>query len=155
MNKFLVSEEAYNEFKAFLVENEVENFSIRINLAGFGCSGPAFNITVDEAKEGDISEKINDITLIAEEKLVDEFGGFRLLSSEENGGRGLSLKPVIEVEGGCGSCGGGCHHLFSYVKLYSTYLLLISSIPFSISIQYSLLIINFSFLLSLTLQFSL
>ena len=110
MSKFLVSEEAYKEFKAFLEENEVENYSIRINLAGFGCSGPAFNITVDEAKEGDISEKINDITLIAEEKLVDEFGGFRLLSSEENGGRGLSLKPVIEVEGGCGSCGGGCHH---------------------------------------------
>ena len=25
MNKFLVSEEAYNEFKAFLVENEVES----------------------------------------------------------------------------------------------------------------------------------
>ena len=97
MNKFLVSEEAYNEFKAFLVENEVENFSIRINLAGFGCSGPAFNITVDEAKEGDVSEKINDITLIAEEKLVDEFGGFRLLSSEENGGMkawgNLSLAP--------------------------------------------------------------
>ena len=56
MNKFLVSEEAYNEFKAFLVENEVENFSIRINLAGFGCSGPAFNITVDDVKEGDIIE---------------------------------------------------------------------------------------------------
>ena len=108
MNKFLVSEEAYKEFKAFLEENEVENYSIRINLAGFGCSGPA--ITVDEVKEGDISEKIHDITLIAEEKLVDEFGGFKLLSSEENGGRGLSLKPVIEVEGGCGSCGGGCHH---------------------------------------------
>ena len=88
MNKFLVSEEAYNEFKAFLVENEVENFNIRINLAGFGCSGPAFNITVDEVKEGDVSEQVNDITLIAEEKLVDEFGGFRLLSSEENGGRG-------------------------------------------------------------------
>ena len=110
MNKFLVSEEAYKEFKAFLEENEVENYSIRINLAGFGCSGPAFNITVDEVKEGDISEKIHDITLIAEEKLVDEFGGFKLLSSEENGGRSLSLKPVIEAEGGCGSCGGGCHH---------------------------------------------
>ena len=110
MNKFLVSEEAYNEFKAFLVENEVENFSIRINLAGFGCSGPAFNITVDEAKEGDVTEKINDITLIAEEKLVDEFGGFIIVSSEENQGRGLSLKPVIAPEGsGCGSCGGGCH----------------------------------------------
>ena len=106
MNKFLVSEEAYKEFKAFLDENEVEKYSIRINLAGFGCSGPAF----DEANENDVVETMNDITFIAESKLVDEFGGFKLLSSEENDGRGLSLKPVIEVAGGCGSCGGGCGH---------------------------------------------
>ena len=110
MNKFIISKEAYNEFKAFLQDNEIEKFSIRINLAGFGCSGPAFNITVDDANENDVVETMNDITFIAESKLIDEFGGFKLLSSEENGGRGLSLKPVIEVEGGCGSCGGGCHH---------------------------------------------
>ncbi len=110
MDKILISEEAYKEFKEFLDENEVDNYSIRINLAGFGCSGPAFNISVDEAKEGDVTQKVNDIVFVVEEKLVDEFGGFRLLSTDENEGRGLSLKPVIEVEGGCGSCGGGCHH---------------------------------------------
>ena len=110
MNKFLVSEEAYNEFKTFLDENEIENYSIRVNLAGFGCSGPAFNITVDEAKEGDVVEKINDNTLIADAGIIEEFEGFRLLSSDENNGRGLSLKPIKEVAGGCGSCGGGCHH---------------------------------------------
>ncbi|MCI6692468.1 MULTISPECIES: HesB-like protein [unclassified Clostridium] len=109
MDKILISEEAYKEFKEFLDENEVDNYSIRINLAGFGCSGPAFNISVDEAKEGDVTQKVNDIVFVVEEKLVDEFGGFRLLSTDENEGRGLSLKPVIEVEGGCGSCGGGCH----------------------------------------------
>ena len=109
MDKILISEEAYKEFKEFLDENEVDNYSIRINLAGFGCSGPAFNISVDEAKEGDVTKKVNDIVFVVEEKLVDEFGGFRLLSTDENEGRGLSLKPVIEVEGGCGSCGGGCH----------------------------------------------
>lgn len=109
MDKILISEEAYKEFKEFLDENEVDNYSIRINLAGFGCSGPAFNISVDEAKEGDVTQKVNDIVFVVEEKLVDEFGGFRLLSTDENEGRGLSLKPVIEVEGGCGSCGSGCH----------------------------------------------
>lgn len=109
MDKILISEEAYKEFKEFLDENEVDNYSIRINLAGFGCSGPAFNISVDEAKEGDITQKVNDIVFVVEEKLIDEFGGFKLLSTEENEGRGLSLRPVIEVEGGCGSCGGGCH----------------------------------------------
>ncbi len=109
MDKILISEEAYKEFKEFLDENEVDNYSIRINLAGFGCSGPAFNISVDEARDGDVSQKVNDIVFVVEEKLVDEFGGFKLLSTDENEGRGLSLKPVIEVEGGCGSCGGGCH----------------------------------------------
>ncbi|MDU2156762.1 HesB-like protein, partial [Clostridium sp.] len=62
MDKILISEEAYKEFKSFLDENEVDNYSIRINLAGFGCSGPAFNISVDEAKEGDVTQKVNDIT---------------------------------------------------------------------------------------------
>lgn len=38
MNKITLSEEAYNEFKAFLDENKVEGYNIRINLAGFGCS---------------------------------------------------------------------------------------------------------------------
>lgn len=109
MDKILISEEAYKEFKGFLDENEVDNYSIRINLAGFGCSGPAFNISVDDAKDGDLTQKVNDIVFVVEEKLVDEFGGFRLLSTDENEGRGLSLKPLLEVEGGCGSCGGGCH----------------------------------------------
>ena len=36
MDKILISEEAYKEFKSFLDENEVDNYSIRINLAGFG-----------------------------------------------------------------------------------------------------------------------
>ena len=66
MDKILISEDAYKEFKAFLDENEVDNYSIRINLAGFGCSGPAFNITVDDAQEGDIVEKVNDITFVVE-----------------------------------------------------------------------------------------
>lgn len=110
MDKITISEQAYNEFKDFLKENEVTDMKIRINLAGFGCSGPAFNITVSEATDADYVQTVNDITFMAEQKLIDEFGGFKLLSSEENGGRGLSLKPVIEVGGGCGSCSGGCGH---------------------------------------------
>lgn len=110
MTKINISEEAYAEFKAFLDDNDITDYNIRINLAGFACSGPAFNISVDTATEGDIVEKVQDITFIVEEKLVDEFGGFKILSTDENNGMGLSLKPVITPEGsGCGSCGGGCH----------------------------------------------
>ncbi len=109
MKNITISEEAYNEFKEFLDENKVDNYNIRINLAGMACSGPVFNITVDEGTDDDVVEAVNDINFIVEKRLIDEFGGFILLSSAENNGNGLSLKPVIAPEGGCGSCGGGCH----------------------------------------------
>lgn len=109
MSKITLSKEAYTEFKSFLDENGIEEYNVRINLAGFGCSGPAFNISVSEPTDADLVEKVEEINFIAEKSLVDEFGGFIILSTEENEGRGLSLKPVIASEGGCGSCGGGCH----------------------------------------------
>lgn len=109
MKNITISEEAYKEFKDFLDENKVEGYNIRINLAGYACHGPAFNISISEPTDTDVTEVVNDITFIVEESLIDEFGGFIILSTEENEGRGLSLKPVIAPEGGCGSCGGGCH----------------------------------------------
>ena len=72
MKNITISQEAYTEFKAFLEENKITDFNIRINFAGFACSGP-------------------------------------ILSSEENEGNGLSLKPVIAPEGGCGGSCSGCH----------------------------------------------
>lgn len=109
--KFMtISEEAVVEFKSFLTENNIDKLNIRINLAGFGCSGPAFNITVDEATDADSVETISDVNFIAENGLIKEFGGFIILSSDENEGMGLSLRPVIQQEGGgCASCNGGCH----------------------------------------------
>lgn len=109
MKNITISDEAYNEFKEFLDENKIEDYNIRINLAGYACSGPAFNISVSEPTDSDVTEKVNAINFIAEQTLIDEFGGFIILSTEENEGRGLSLRPVIAAEGGCGSCGGGCH----------------------------------------------
>lgn len=109
MKNMTISEDAYKEFKEFLDENKVENYNIRINLGGMACSGPVFNITVDEVTDDDVVEVVNDINFVIEKRLIEEFGGFILLSAEENNGNGLSLKPVIAPEGGCGSCGGGCH----------------------------------------------
>lgn len=109
MKNITISDEAYNEFKEFLDESKVESYNIRINLAGFGCSGPVFNISVSTPNDEDVTEVVNDVTFLAEKKLIDEFGGFIIVSSEENEGRGLSLRPVIKPEGGCSTCGGGCH----------------------------------------------
>lgn len=109
MKNITISDSAYDEFSDFLKENKVENNNVRINLAGYACSGAVFNISISEPSDSDITENVKDITFIVEKSLIDEFGGFSILSTEENEGRGLSLKPYIAGEGGCGSCGGGCH----------------------------------------------
>ena len=50
MKTVTISEEAYNEFKSFLEENKITDFNIRINFAGFACSGPIFNISVSKSR---------------------------------------------------------------------------------------------------------
>ncbi|MBY6815701.1 HesB-like protein [Clostridium botulinum] len=109
MKNITISEEAYNEFKGFLDDNNITDFNIRINFAGAACSGPIFNISVSQATDADVVEKINDVPFIVEKTLIDEFGGFIILSTDENEGRGLTLKPVIAPAGGCGGSCSGCH----------------------------------------------
>ncbi|NLM36042.1 MAG: HesB-like protein [Clostridiales bacterium] len=104
-----ISEEAYKEFKAFLDENDIKDYNIRINFAGNACSGPVFNISIDSPKEDDVVEKVNDITFMCNKEIQEEFAGFIILSSEENNYRGLTLRPLMGAEeGGCSSC-PGCH----------------------------------------------
>ena len=69
-----------------------------------------FNIVIDEANDNDLVETINEVKFIVDKELAEEYQGFIILSTEENEGRGLSLRPVVQPEGGgCASCGGGCH----------------------------------------------
>lgn len=105
-----ISNKAYNEFKGFLEENKITDFNIRINFAGFACSGPIFNISISKPTEEDEVETVNDINFIYEKSLIEQFGGFEILSSEENEGKGLSLKPIVIPAGGCGGSCSGCSH---------------------------------------------
>jgi iron-sulfur cluster insertion protein len=109
MQKVIMSQEAYDEFKGFLDENKVETYNIRINFAGSSCGGPVFNISIeDKVEEDDVVEKINDISFLIKKPLIDDFEGFTILSTDENNGRGLSLKALNAPEGDCGGC-TGCH----------------------------------------------
>lgn len=110
MNAVKISDIAYNEFKELLDQNDVKDYVIRIHLAGMGCSGPMFNIVLDEQKETDVAEKIQDITFLIDKNIVNDFEGFTITCAAENG-RGLLLEPNKKPEGGgCSGCGGGCGH---------------------------------------------
>ena len=68
-----------------------------------------FKELLDEATAKDDVEKINDVSFIVEKSLNNQYGGFIIVSSEENNGNGVGLKPVVQpAEVGCGSCGTDC-----------------------------------------------
>jgi HesB-like selenoprotein len=110
MKNIFISDIAYEEFKNLLDENNVESYNIRINISEYTCSGPIFNIMVDNATPNDNTEVINDITFIVEKSILAEYGGFIIVSNEENNGNGVGLKPVVLPSSGCsgGECGSGC-----------------------------------------------
>ena len=100
---------AYKEFKELLDNSNVESYNVRIALDRVGCSGPVFGVFIDEADDKDDIEVINEITFISAKSLINEYGGFIIVSSEENDGNGVGMKPVVTPSSGCSSCGGGCH----------------------------------------------
>lgn len=106
VNKELMtlSNEAYEEFLNFLNHNNVEDKTIRISLAGYACSGPRFGLVVDEKKETDVTSTIKDLTFLVEKELFEQYEGFQILSTDENKGQGMVLRPNKIVEVDCGSC---------------------------------------------------
>ncbi len=69
-----------------------------------------FNIVLDEQRENDIVEKVKDITFLIDKSLIEDFEGFKITCTSENG-KGLMLEPLKNIDGGggCSTCGGGCH----------------------------------------------
>ena len=107
----LMSEEAYKEFKDFLVQNNIVENTIRIKVAAIVCSGPIFNIAEEkeEAKDSDVAVEVGDLVFITTKIIADEYGGFVILSNKESGYNGLYLKALELKEGGCDNCTQVCH----------------------------------------------
>lgn len=109
MKNIFIDKEAYDEFKALLDESNVDSYNIRISISHYTRRGPIFDITVDTANEEDDIEVIDDITFIVEKSIISKYGGFIIVSSKENNGDGVGLKPVVlpaEDNSGCDGCSG-------------------------------------------------
>lgn len=106
MKNIIISDEAYEEFSGFLKSINFNNLDLRIKYLGRKCSGPVFNVDAGTACATDIVEEIKDMKFIINKDLITEYGGFVILSSSENAGEGLILKPVIEPENNCSICPG-------------------------------------------------
>lgn len=106
MDFMQVSDEAYEEFKSFLVNTNVQNFNLRINYLGRNCNGVTFNLDYGVKGDNDVSQQVKDINFIIDKQGLEEFEGFVILSNNENNGQGLELKPLKVPESPCTVCPG-------------------------------------------------
>lgn len=98
------NEETIKAIQAVMAEQEEKFDAVRIYIAGMGCSGPSFGLTLDEVKEDDAVNKDNELTFVMEQNVYDQVGDIIVELVEG----GYMVKPVTPAAGGCSSCGGSC-----------------------------------------------
>jgi HesB-like selenoprotein len=89
------------------LQNRENTVLVRIFMAGVGCCGPTFGLSIDKFEDNDVVDETRDIKFIIANDLYENYGDFQI----ELIGEGYKVSPVKPIEGanGCGSCGGGCH----------------------------------------------
>jgi len=90
--------------KEVMAKQEDQAKNIRIYIAGMGCSGPSFGMTLDEATEGDLIDDTQEVSFILSKEIHDKMGDMVVELTEG----GYLVRPVNPPESACGSCGGGC-----------------------------------------------
>ena len=112
-----ITELAAQKIKETQKAQNKENAFLRIYLAGEGCGGPNFGLTLEESKtEDDILDVEYGISILTDIKLATTLEGTIVDYTESNNGGGFEIRKVKKVQAeGCGggcesceSCGGSC-----------------------------------------------
>lgn len=108
-----ITELAAQKVKAVLKEGDKENAFIRLYLAGVGCGGPNFGMTLEKSKtEDDILDEEYGVSILVDKKLSTYLEGAVIDYIESEHGGGFDIRTVkTDNDGGCGGscgCSGSC-----------------------------------------------
>lgn len=102
--KIQTNQETIEAIKGIIEQQADQPDNIRIYIAGMGCSGPSFGLTLDEIGEKDLKDDSNDVTFVMTKEIHEQVGDMIV----ELAGGGYMVKPVVQQESACGSCAGSC-----------------------------------------------
>ncbi len=110
-----ISEIAAQKIKEVQKAQNKENAYLRLYLAGFGCGGPSFGMTLENEKtEVDILDEEFGVSIIAASTLSEYLEGAFIDFVETETGAGFEIRLAKNFASqDCGSscgegCGGGC-----------------------------------------------
>ncbi|AET65930.1 Iron-sulfur cluster assembly accessory protein [Desulfosporosinus orientis DSM 765] len=109
-----ITEQAALKIKEVLVAQNKEDALLRLYLAGMGCSGPNFGMTLDESKgENDVLDEAFGVSVITDKSLEVYLEGAVIDYIKSSQGEGFEIRTAKSNNGGCdsgccGGCGGSC-----------------------------------------------
>lgn len=101
-----IEKEASDRLKEILSEKQIEGSVVRIFMSGSGCSGPMFNLAIDELKENDIHIEFEGMSYVAEKSLIDQYQGFEILAFDNGEIKSIYVQALDTGDSGCSSCSG-------------------------------------------------
>jgi iron-sulfur cluster assembly protein len=103
-----ITEQAAAQLRTLFQEHGKPEASLRVWLAGMGCSGPQYGMAIDEEgkQDGDTAFESNGLTINVDPQSLEMMDGSVVEYSDEAGGGFRIDNPNIEDVPGCGR--GGC-----------------------------------------------
>ena len=100
-----ITETAAVELKSLLESEEKQEHSLRIFIAGMGCSGIQYGLALDnESKEDDITVSSNDINIVMGKDVSEALDAAKVDYIDTVHGKGF----VIDNPNAASACGSGC-----------------------------------------------
>lgn len=100
--KIQTNQETLEAIKNITADQEPN--SIRIYIAGSGCSGPTFGLTLDKEGVNDVKNDEYGMTFLMSKDNYDQAGDMIVKLAEG----GYLVKPITPPKSGCSSCAGSC-----------------------------------------------
>ncbi|MBN2109997.1 MAG: iron-sulfur cluster assembly accessory protein [Methanosarcinaceae archaeon] len=105
-----LSEKASAELKSLLAEQEKEDHSLRIFVAGMSCCGVQYGMSLENEISGeeDVVEEINGLRIVMNKNDVEGLSTATIDYVDGPQGKGFIIDNPAAA-GACGTCGGGCY----------------------------------------------
>ncbi len=105
-----VSEKAASELKALLKEQDKQDYSLRVFVAGMSCCGVQYGMSLDNeiSEDEDVVEERSGLKIVISKHDVEGLASAVIDYIDGPQGSGFIIDNAVSG-GSCGSCDGGCH----------------------------------------------
>ncbi len=101
-----VTDKAAVEFKNLLKKEGKADYGVKLFVAGFGCSGPQYGLSLEEKPEdGERVYESNDVKLYLTKDAAEALEGVEIDYVKSEHGEGFVINNAKDCGPSCGGCG--------------------------------------------------